>query len=104
MAVRQGRTLLEVIRLAGTIVAAMAPMSTEGLNVSPLEAPLSQLERALIAEFVQGRGYDPLTLADLPEHERKALLRNVSIYASGKLTEVESREHFLDEIHPGGHR
>ena len=79
-------------------------MNTGRLEMSPLEAPLSQLERALIAEFVRARGFDPLALADLPEHERKALLKDASIYASGKLTEVESREHFLDEIHPGGNR
>jgi len=42
MGVRQGRTLMEVIRLAGMIVAVMASMSTERLQVSPLEAPLSQ--------------------------------------------------------------
>jgi hypothetical protein len=72
--------------------------------MSPLEAPLSQLERALIAEFVRARGYDPLTLADLPDRDRTILLKEASIYASGKLTEVESREHFLDEIHHGANR
>jgi hypothetical protein len=82
----------------------MAPMSTERLQISSLETPLSQLERALILEFVRARGYDAHTLADLPEHKRKALLKDASTYASGKLTEVESREHFLDEIHPGGKR
>jgi hypothetical protein len=79
----------------GTIVAARNSMS-------PLEATLGQLERALIEEFVRARGYDPLRLADLPEHDRLTLLKEASIYASGKLTEMESRERFLDEIHHGG--
>ena len=68
----------------------------------PLEAPLGQLERTLIAEFVRARGYDTLRLAELSEHDRITLLKEASIYASGKLTEMESREHFLDEIHHGG--
>jgi hypothetical protein len=67
----------------------------------PLETPLGQLERTLIAEFVRARGYDPLRLAELSEHDRITLLKEASIYASGKLTEMESREHFLDEIHHG---
>lgn len=65
------------------------------------ESPLARLERALIDEFVRKRGYDPLTLADLPEGERVSLLKDASVYASGKLMEVEARSHFLDEIHDG---
>ena len=79
----------------GTIIAVRNSMS-------PLEATLGQLEHALIEEFVRARGYDPLRLADLPEEDRITLLKEASIYASGKLTEMESREHFLDELHHGG--
>lgn len=67
----------------------------------PLEPPLGQLERALIDEFVRARGYDPLTLAGLPEGERERLLTEASVYASGKLMEVEARSHFLDDLHDG---
>jgi hypothetical protein len=67
----------------------------------PLEAPLGQLERALIDQFVRARGYDPNNLADLPEDERERLLADASVYASGKLMEVEARSHFLDELHDG---
>ena len=76
-------------------------MSAETSEIRPFEPPLGQLERALIDEFVRARGYDPLKLADLPEEERERLLRDASVYASGKLTEVEARSHFLDEIHDG---
>jgi hypothetical protein len=58
-----------------------------------------QLERALIEEFMRARGYDPHKLSELPAQEREALLKEASVYASVKLTEVESRSHFLDEIH-----
>jgi len=73
-------------------------MSEPSLPIAP-EAPLSQLERALIDDYVRARGYDPLKLADLPEAERDGVLKDASIYASGKLTEVESRSHFIEEIH-----
>jgi hypothetical protein len=82
-------------------------MSAKLSEVPGLEAPLGGLERALIEEFVRRRGYDPLRLDDLPEDERTNLLKDASVYASGKLMEVESRSRFLDEMHanvPGTHK
>jgi hypothetical protein len=76
-------------------------MSAERAEPSRLQAPLSQLERALIDEFVRARGYDPRNLSEVPEPERSALLKDASTYASLKLTEVESRSHLLDEMHDG---
>ena len=76
-------------------------MSAERREISVLQAPLGQLERALIDEFVRARGYDLLKLTDLPEEERVTLLKDASVYASGRLAEVESRSHFLHEIHDG---
>jgi hypothetical protein len=67
-----------------------------------VEAPLGQLERALIEEFIRARGYDPARIRDLPASERDALLKGASVYASGRVTEVESRSHFVHDIHDGG--
>jgi uncharacterized protein (DUF302 family) len=69
-----------------------------------LQSPLGQLERSLIDEFVRARGYDPARLSALPEGERDRLLRDASVHASSKLTEVESRSHYLDEMHSGSRR
>lgn len=76
-------------------------MSAERSDNRAVDAPLGRLERALIDEFVRARGYDPLELADLPEGERERLLKDASVYASGKLMEVEARSHLLDELHNG---
>jgi len=65
------------------------------------EALLGKLERALIDDYLDARGYDPVKLAGLPELERAKLLAEASVYASGKLVEVEARSHFLDEMHGG---
>lgn len=58
-----------------------------------------ELERAFIEQFIRARGYDPLTLHELPEDQRNALLKAASMYAATKLTEVEARAHFVHEIH-----
>ncbi len=82
-------------------------MSTEHAAAAPLLSAFGQLERALIDQFVRARGHDPSELDALPEHEREILLKEASLYASAKLTEIESRSHFLDEIHdsaPGVHK
>ncbi len=77
-------------------------MKFEQPDIRPLELPLGQLEQSLIEAFVRGRGYDPLRLADLSDEERTALLKDASVYASGRLVEIEARSHFLDELHPRG--
>lgn len=65
------------------------------------QAPLGQLERALIDEYVRGRGYDPATLGSLPADERDALLKQASLHASARMAEVESRSHFVHDMHDG---
>ena len=63
--------------------------------------PLAQLERAFIAEFLQGRGYGLATVHELPDKQAQALMKEASMYASGKLSEVESRAHLIDDLHNG---
>jgi len=65
------------------------------------EALLGKLERALIHDYLGARGYSPVKLAELPEPERATLLAEASVYASGKLEEVEARSHFVDQLHGG---
>lgn len=63
------------------------------------EDPHAELERALIAEFLARRGLTRETLQTLPVERVDALLRDASLYASGRLTEVESRAHLMDDLH-----
>ena len=53
----------------------------------------------LIDQFLRVRGFDRLRLSELPPERREKLLAEASVYASGKLVEVEARSHFVDEIH-----
>ena len=61
--------------------------------------PLSELERAFMAEFLQDRGHTLETVRTLPPAEAHALLQQASVYASCRLTEVESRAHFVADMH-----
>jgi hypothetical protein len=65
----------------------------------PLQDPNGLLESELINEFLRTRGYDRRSLDSLPDDERRRLLRQASIHAAGKLTEIEARAHFVDGLH-----
>jgi hypothetical protein len=74
-------------------------MGNDPSERAPILPPLGELEQTLIDEYVRARGYDPLKLAGLPDQVRRDLLKDASLYASTKLSEVESRSHFVHEIH-----
>jgi hypothetical protein len=76
-------------------------MTEERNDTRPLQSPLSGLERSLIDEFLRRRGYDPAHLEQLPDTFRDGLLKEASLYASARLAEVESRAHYVHEIHEG---
>jgi hypothetical protein len=63
------------------------------------DSPLAQLEQSFIDEYLRTRGHDPHALSALPAPEREALLKDASVYASSRLCEVESRSHFVHEVH-----
>jgi hypothetical protein len=57
------------------------------------------LELALITEFLERRAHTLQTVKLLPEAERNALMRQASFHASMRLTEVESRARYVDDLH-----
>ena len=73
-------------------------------DTPPLEEPLAKLERALIEEFLRAQGHDPVALRARTDAAAKAALRDAAIYAATRLTEVESRAHYINEIHGGADR
>ncbi|HUQ25633.1 MAG TPA: hypothetical protein VM140_08185 [Burkholderiales bacterium] len=66
---------------------------------NPHGDPLAQLERAFIEEYLHGRGQHLNTLKALPREQANALMKEASAYASGRLTEVETRAHLVDDLH-----
>jgi hypothetical protein len=68
-------------------------------DTAPRHDQTADLERALIAEFLELRGHTADSVHALPEADRHALMREASLYASSKLMEVESRARYVEDLH-----
>ena len=60
------------------------------------------LEKSLIDEYLKNKGYNRVSLKNLPKDEANRLMREASIYASGKLTEIESKSRYKQTIKDAG--
>ena len=70
-------------------------------EVPPLEEPLAELERRLIDEYLRDRGVEPDTVRNGSDEHARRLMADAAQYAALKLTEVESRAHYVRELHEG---
>lgn len=59
------------------------------------------LEWAYLEEYLKGLGYSFEDLQTLPADHAKALMRDASLFASMRMSEVEARSHLLEELHGG---
>jgi hypothetical protein len=66
--------------------------------VEPIEQPLAQLERELMTAYVAGTGEDINALRSRTDEIARRLLAEASLYATVRLTEVESRSHYLRSL------
>ncbi len=69
------------------------------LGLPPLDDREAKLELALIEEFLRAQGNDPAALGALADEERQRLLHDASVYAAGKLAEIEARAHYVEDLH-----
>lgn len=58
----------------------------------------AELEKALIAEYLEGRGHTYESLRSLPDSERHDILKAASLHATMRLSEVESRAHYVNDL------
>ena len=70
-------------------------------DVPPLHEPLAQLERHLIDDYLLALGYDPDAVRQRRDTAARALMAAASQHAALRLTEVESRAHYIRELHDG---
>ena len=61
--------------------------------------PNATLERALIDEFILSHGYDPASVRELPDDQRRRLLSDAAKHAAARLAEMEARAHYVHELH-----
>ena len=74
-------------------------MSTLLPDIRPQEDPQGQLEHSFIEEYIRLRGYDPTKIHCLPEDQRHLLLKEASVHAAMRLADVDSKAHYIHEIH-----
>jgi hypothetical protein len=68
-------------------------------DTEPVEDRNAMLEKVLIEEYLKEKGYSHEDLKKLPQDVLEKLMKEASQYASLKLEEVESRAHFIKELH-----
>jgi len=73
-------------------------MTTPDNDVTPMKDPLTLLENELITAYLAGTGHDVAALRARHDAEARKLLAAASLYASTRLTEVESRLHYLHSL------
>jgi len=67
-------------------------------NVEPTEDRNAFLEKTLIEEYLQQKGYSHEVLKKLPAEFAEKLMKEASQYASLKMEEVKARAHFVKEL------
>lgn len=65
----------------------------------PLEEPLARLERDLIRTWVEAAGHRLEALLVRDDEEARRILAEASRHASERLAEVETRAHYVHELH-----
>ena len=70
-------------------------------DVPPLEEPLAELERRLIDEYIRDLGVDPDVVRKRTDATARKILADAAQHAALKLTEVESRAHYVRDLHDG---
>jgi hypothetical protein len=68
-------------------------------DVPQIEEPLAELERRLIDEYIRRAGHEPDAVRARHDEAARKLLVAASVYAATKLTEVESRAHYVHDLH-----
>jgi len=74
-------------------------MSSRLTDTVPVEEPLADLERHLIAAYLAGGGEELHALRMRNDEAARRLLAEASRYASAKLSEIEARFHYLHTLH-----
>lgn len=61
----------------------------------------SHLEWAYVEEYLNSIGSSHEQLRTLPKLRAEAIMRDASLFASMRLSEVEARSHLVEELHGG---
>lgn len=76
-------------------------MATSNPDDTTARVAQAYLEWAYLEEYLKSIGYSMEQLRLMPGDRAKALMRDASLFASMRLSEVEARSHLLEELHGG---
>lgn len=76
----------------------MAPLIEPIPQEAPLEDRHAQLEMMYVEEYLAARKLTREALDKLPVEERKTILREAMLWASGQLADAETRLRVLQEL------
>jgi hypothetical protein len=76
-------------------------MASSPTDTPSVGDPFARLESGLISDYLRSLGHDPAALRARNDAEARVLLAQASTYAAARLTEVESRAHYVHDIHSG---
>jgi hypothetical protein len=74
-------------------------MTTHEEYRQPAQDPVADIERQLIRAYVAGAGHDLPTLLSRDDDAARRLLAEAARYASGRLTEIDARSHYVRILH-----
>jgi hypothetical protein len=74
-------------------------MAENTFDGTPMEEPLARLEQQFIREYLAQLGLDYHTLITRHDDDARALLAKAALHASERLSEIESRSHYIDDLH-----
>ena len=74
-------------------------MTTNEPDGLPNEEPLAELERQFITAYLADAGYDYHALLDRDDNAAKRILAAAALYASERLSEIESRSQYVHKLH-----
>ncbi|PDW02088.1 hypothetical protein [Candidatus Viridilinea mediisalina] len=75
------------------------PMRTP--NDTTARVAQAYLEWAYLEEYLKGVGHSVEDLQTMPAERAKELMRDASLFASMRMSEVEARSHLMEELHGG---
>ena len=76
-------------------------MASAPPDAARLHDPFASLETRFMTEYLRSRGHDPEELRARGDAEARRLLVEASTYAATRLTEVECRAHYVQDMHAG---
>ncbi|HET7220560.1 MAG TPA: hypothetical protein VFJ02_21050 [Vicinamibacterales bacterium] len=91
-------------RLIGAATALEAAAPAAGVSrtagvATPIEEPLSELERQLITSYLAEAGFDYHALVEQNDARSRKLLAEAALHASERLSEIESRSRYVHKLH-----